>query len=143
MHVLLGGYAYSPHDWLPQQEVCLGAQGSAREDFNIIQQELSQLSTEFSNNVLDAAKSFKSLITDREGMAGLPDSALALAAQAAAAEDHDGASPEEGPWLFTLDLSSYKPVRTHAQNRCALPAKLHQHSVAGRVAGAFQCTAHF
>lgn len=40
------------------------AQGSAKERFNEIQQELSQLSTKFSNNLLDATKAFKKLLKD-------------------------------------------------------------------------------
>lgn len=44
--------------------------------------------------------------------------ALALAAQQASKEGHEGATPEEGPWLFTLDFPSYMPVMTHAKNRC-------------------------
>lgn len=39
-------------------------QGSAKERFNEIQQELSQLSTKFSNNLLDATKAFKKLLKD-------------------------------------------------------------------------------
>ena len=39
-------------------------QGTARERFNEIQQELSQLSTKFSNNLLDATKAFKKLLKD-------------------------------------------------------------------------------
>ncbi len=44
-------------------------------------EELSQLSTKFSNNVLDATKAFKKLVTDKDVIAGLPPSARALAAQ--------------------------------------------------------------
>ncbi len=51
-------------------------------------------------------------------MAGLPESALALGAQSAAKEGHEGATPEAGPWVFTLDMPSYQPVLTHAENRC-------------------------
>lgn len=40
-------------------------QGEARERFNEIQQELSQTATKFSNNVLDATKAYKKLITDK------------------------------------------------------------------------------
>lgn len=39
-------------------------QGTDRERFNEIQQELSQLSTKFSNNLLDATKAFKKLLKD-------------------------------------------------------------------------------
>ena len=51
--------------------------------------------------------------------AGLPESALELAAQAARAEGHEDATPEAGPWSFGLDFPSYFPVMTHAKNRCA------------------------
>ena len=43
---------------------CGDLQGTARERFNEIQQELSQLSTKFSNNLLDATKAFKKLLKD-------------------------------------------------------------------------------
>lgn len=50
-------------------------------------------------------------------MDGLPESALALAAQQAKGEGHEAATPEQGPWLFTLDFPSFFPVMTHAKNR--------------------------
>ncbi len=92
-------------------------EGEAKDRFNEIQQELSKLSTDFSNNLLDATKAYKKLLTDKEDVKGLPDSALALAAQQAKAEGHEKATPEEGPWLFTLDFPSFFPVMTHAANR--------------------------
>jgi len=92
-------------------------EGDAKERFNEIQQELSQLSTKFSNNILDATKAFKKLITDKADIDGLPPSALALAAQTAQSEGHKKATPEEGPWLFTLDIPSYLPILTHCKNR--------------------------
>ncbi len=61
--------------------------------------------------MLDATKAFKKLVTSKEEVDGLPESALGLAAQAAAKEGHAGATPEQGPWLFTLDFPSYFPVR--------------------------------
>ena len=57
---------------------------------------------------------------DKAEVEGLPESALALAAQQAQKEGHEGATPEDGPWLFTLDMPSYMPVMTHAKNRCSL-----------------------
>ena len=38
---------------------------------------------------------------------GLPATALGLAAQQAKGAGHEGATAEEGPWLFTLDFPSY------------------------------------
>lgn len=92
-------------------------EGEAKERFNEIQQELSKLSTDFSNNLLDATKAYKKLLTEKSEVEGLPDSALALAAQQAKGEGHEDATPENGPWLFTLDFPSFFPVMTHAANR--------------------------
>lgn len=55
--------------------------GGQKQRFNEIQMRLAELSTTFSNNVLDATKEFQLLITERERLEGLPPSALALAAQ--------------------------------------------------------------
>jgi len=92
-------------------------EGEARERYNAIQQELAQLATKFSNNVLDATKAFKRVVTDKADVEGLPASALGLAAQTAKKEGHEAATPENGPWVFTLDFPSYFAVITHAKNR--------------------------
>ena len=92
-------------------------EGADKERFNEIQQELSKLSTEFSNNLLDATKAYKKLLTDKADVEGLPESALALAAQQAKGDGHEEATAEHGPWLFTLDFPSFFPVMTHAANR--------------------------
>lgn len=55
----------------------------AKEEFNKIQLELADLSTKFSNNVLDATKAFSLTLTDKADVEGLPASALGLAAQSA------------------------------------------------------------
>lgn len=92
-------------------------QGEEKEKFNAIQQELSKLSTKFSNNVLDGTKAFVKTITDKAEVDGLPASALALASQTAVSKGHEGSTAEEGPWVFTLDIPSYLPVMLHAKNR--------------------------
>ncbi|MEW5309432.1 MAG: hypothetical protein WDW38_001321 [Sanguina aurantia] len=92
-------------------------EGEAKERYNAIQQELTQLATKFSNNVLDATKAFKKLLTLKSEVDGLPSSALALGAQSAKMAGHEAATPEDGPWLFTLDFPSYQPVLTHSKNR--------------------------
>merc|ERR1719353_766434 len=88
-----------------------------RERVTAIQQRLSELSTKFSNNVLDATKAFQRVVTDKAEVDGLPESALELAAQTAASKGHEGATVEAGPWVFTLDIPSYMPVMLHAKNR--------------------------
>lgn len=57
-------------------------------------------------------------MTDKGEVDGLPPSALGLAAQTARTEGHKDATPENGPWMLTLDFPSYMPVMSHAKNRC-------------------------
>jgi len=92
-------------------------EGDDKKKFNEIQQELSKLSTKFSNNVLDGTKAFVKTITNKEEVDGLPSSALALASQTAKTKGHETSTPEDGPWVFTLDIPSYLPVMLHAKNR--------------------------
>ncbi|MCU7554505.1 oligopeptidase A [Alteromonas sp. ASW11-19] len=75
-----------------------------------IQARLSELSSTFSNNVMDATMGWTKHITDETELAGLPDSARDAAAQAARQKDLQG-------WLFTLDIPSYLPVMLYADNR--------------------------
>jgi oligopeptidase A len=94
----------------------VGLEGEAKERFNAIQLELAELSTRFSNNVLDATKAFSLTLTDPKEIAGLPASAVSLAAQAARSAGAQ-ATPESGPWRITLDMPSYLPFMQHSQRR--------------------------
>ena len=91
--------------------------GASKERFNEIQKRLAQLSTDFSNNVLDATKAFSVRLTKKEEVDGLPPSALALSAQSAKSKGDEGATAEDGPWLITLDFPSYMPVMQYAKDR--------------------------
>ncbi|MCU7915813.1 MAG: oligopeptidase A [Candidatus Thiodiazotropha sp. (ex Gloverina cf. vestifex)] len=82
-----------------------------KQRFKEISQALSQLTTKFEENLLDATNAWSKLITDVSELAGLPESALALARQTAMQRDH-----QEG-WLLTLDFPSYLPVMNYADNR--------------------------
>lgn len=95
----------------------VGLEGEARERFNQIQLESAELSTKFSNNVLDATKAFKLRLTDKKDVEGLPPSALGLMAQTAKAQGDEDATPENGPWVVTLDYPSYVPYMKYAANR--------------------------
>eukprot|EP01047_Picozoa_sp_COSAG01_P075390 COSAG01_NODE_12908_length_1666_cov_1.362476_1_plen_508_part_10 len=88
-------------------------EGDAKERFNQIKQRLAELSTTFSNNVLDATSAWSMTITDPAELDGLPPSALALAAQNAG----DGATAEAGPYKLTLDMPMLIPVMTFASSR--------------------------
>ena len=95
----------------------VGLEGEKRERFNQIQLKLAELATKFSNNLLDATKAFKLKLTSQEEVAGLPPSSLSLAAQTARTEGEENASPENGPWVITLDYPSYIPFMKYAANR--------------------------
>ncbi|MFE4107738.1 M3 family metallopeptidase [Almyronema epifaneia] len=95
----------------------VGLEGDAKAQFNQIQQELAELSTKFSNNVLDATKAFSLTLTQPADIAGLPPSLLALAAQAAREAGTEKATAESGPWRITLDYPSYIPFMQHSQRR--------------------------
>ena len=88
--------------------VALPAEQRAR--YRQIQQELASLSAKFSENVLDATQAWTRHLTDEAQLAGLPESARALARQTAGQRSLDG-------WLFTLELPSYLPVLNYADDR--------------------------
>ncbi len=78
--------------------------------FGEIQKRLSELSTQFSNNVLDATQAWYKQFDTADALAGLPESALAQAAQAAAQKNLQG-------YVVTLDFPSYYAVIMYADNR--------------------------
>jgi len=90
---------------------------SQKERFNAIQLELAELSTKFSNHVLDATKAFNLTLTSKDEVEGLPPSLLSLAAQTARAAGEEGATAETGPWRITLDYPSYVPFMEHSTRR--------------------------
>jgi oligopeptidase A len=95
----------------------VGLSGEKRERFNEIQMELAELSTKFSNHVLDATKAFSMTLSSIDEVDGLPPSLLSLAAQAARAAGEEGATAENGPWRITLDYPSYVPFMQHSTRR--------------------------
>ncbi len=78
--------------------------------YKAISQELSTLTSKYSENVLDATNAWSTLIEDPQRLKGLPESALALARQNAEQQGKDG-------WLFTLDMPCYLPVLMYADDR--------------------------
>ncbi len=68
--------------------------------------ELAQLTTKFSENVLDATNAFEIVVTDESRLAGLPPIAIAAARQSAQAKGLEG-------WRFTLHQPSYIAAMTY------------------------------
>ncbi len=88
----------------------IGLDEAKKQRYKDISQELSQLTSKYEENVLDATNAWSKLITDVNELAGLPESALAQARQAAEHENQQG-------WLITLQFPSYISVLTYADNR--------------------------
>ena len=86
--------------------------------FSQIQDEQAQLGKAFSDHVLDATDGFVHLITDIAELSGLPDDAIAAAADTAKQKHLTG-------WAFTLHFPSYYPVMQYAENR-ALRKRLYE-----------------
>lgn len=75
-----------------------------------IQEELSQLTTKFSENGLDATQHWTYHTTDSNELEGVPEHTLINAKQAAEAKGLTG-------WLLTLDFPCYFSVISQANNR--------------------------
>lgn len=76
-----------------------------------LDQELAALAPKFSENTLKATNAFELWIEDKNDLAGLPDSAIEAAADAAEKKG------KKGHWFFNLQFPSYMPFLTYAKNR--------------------------
>ncbi len=77
--------------------------------FKELSKRLAELQSTFAENVLDATQGWKKQLRHVKQLAGLPASALALAADAARREGLEG-------WLLTLEFPSYHPVMSYADD---------------------------
>ncbi len=82
-----------------------------KEALRKLDQQLSTVSPQFSDNVLKATNAFEMWITDASDLAGLPPSAVEAAAEAAKEKG------KPGQWLFTLQIPSYMPFMTYSERR--------------------------
>ncbi len=78
--------------------------------FKQLQQEMAALHSKFTENVLDATQAWDLRITDENDLAGLPESARAMAQQDAQEKNLPG-------WRFTLEGPSYIAFMTYADSR--------------------------
>ncbi|SON51128.1 oligopeptidase A [Vibrio tapetis] len=88
----------------------IGLPADEQHRYGEISKRMSELGSQFSNNVLDATMGWTKQITDETELAGMPDSAIAAAKAAAQAKELDG-------WLITLEMPSYIPVMTYCDNQ--------------------------
>jgi oligopeptidase A len=83
---------------------------SQKPRFAEIQDQQALLGKAFSDHVLDATDSFIHLIKDKAELAGLPEDAIAAAADLAQQKQLEG-------WAFSLHFPSYYPVMQYSENR--------------------------
>ncbi|HMT92418.1 M3 family metallopeptidase [uncultured Thiothrix sp.] len=81
-----------------------------KQRYREISQQLSSLSSKFSDNILDATNAWFKQVSDLALLKGIPESGLDMAQQAAQQRHLDG-------WVFTLDFPSYYSVVAYADNR--------------------------
>lgn len=86
-------------------------QGEAKDEYRRLSMELSRLTVRFAQNTLKEMARFQLVVTDKAQLAGLPESAVEAAAQAA----HEKGM--EGGWVFTLQAPSYRPFLTYCADR--------------------------
>lgn len=79
-----------------------------QKEYGELKQQMAELSTQFSNHLMDATESWSRHVTDSEGLLGLPESALQQAQEAAKFKGLDG-------YLLKLDFSCYHSVMTFAE----------------------------
>ena len=82
----------------------------AKAQYGELQKKLTELTTSFSEHVLDATQAWTLHIEDINELTGIPEESLALAAQNA--EQH-----KKSGWLFSLDYPSYSTFIKYADNR--------------------------
>lgn len=81
-----------------------------KQRYREISQQLSSLSSKYSDNILDATNAWFKQVTQLDELKGIPESGLEMAQQAAQQRKVEG-------WVFTLDFPSYYSVVAYADNR--------------------------
>jgi len=85
-------------------------EGADKQRYQQLQKELSELQSNFDNNLLDATQSWQKLVTNVRHLEGIPDYAMAMFKQLAEQNNQSG-------YRLTLDMPSYIAVVTYAQSR--------------------------
>ena len=90
-----------------------------QKDFNVISGKLGKLSTNFSNNVLDATNSWYLILNDKSQIDGVPERVLELMSISAHQylKKEGEADAKNGPWKLSLDIPTYTAFMTYANDR--------------------------
>ncbi|NOH84856.1 oligopeptidase A [Vibrio sp. 03-59-1] len=96
----------------------IGLPADEQHRYGEISKRMSELGSQFSNNVLDATMGWNKHITDVVELAGMPESAITAAKETAESKELDG-------YLLTLEMPSYLPVMVYCDNQ-ALRAEMYE-----------------
>ena len=91
----------------------LGGAGLKEEEkrrFRTISEELATLSLKFEENVLEETNAFELHVSEKEDLAGLPESIIEMASMEAVMRKKQG-------WIFTLHFPSYVPFMQYSEKR--------------------------
>ncbi len=80
-----------------------------KKSFKANQKRLAELSSKFSENVLDATNAWEMIVSDQQQLNGLPEFSIDMARQSAEQAGKSG-------WRFTLDGPSYMALMTYADS---------------------------
>ncbi|MDF7679736.1 oligopeptidase A [Enterobacteriaceae bacterium ESL0689] len=88
----------------------IGLEEEKQQRYGEIMARLSELSNQYSNNVLDATMGWSKQVSDAQQLSGMPEDALAAAHARAQEKQQEG-------YLLTLDVPSYLSVITYCDNQ--------------------------
>ncbi len=107
----------TPEEWMLLENTYQGfvrsgalLDAAGKERLRQLTEEASMLSLQFSQNLLKENKAFTLHISDAAELDGLPETAIAAAADEARQRGKEG-------WIFTLDYPSYSPFMTYSTQR--------------------------
>ncbi len=83
----------------------------SKERLRVLDEELSKVGLEFSQNVLKATNEFELVVTDAARLAGIPEAVKEAAAELGEKKG------KPGTWVFNLDYPMVIPVMTYAKDR--------------------------
>lgn len=90
-----------------------------KEELKVINEKISNLTTQFGQKLLAESNKFKLVVSDKNELAGLPESSINAAAEFAKSQG------ESGKWMFNTDKPSWIPFMQYAENR-ALREKMYK-----------------
>jgi len=97
----------------------ISLESDTQKEFNLISERLGELSTRFSNNVLDATNKWVLILENKSEIDGLPERVLELMASSAQIylKRSEKIDHLQGPWKLSLDMPTYTSFMTYATNR--------------------------